>query len=218
MKKNSLGIKIKRILANNNRFKSIIYKSVFTIVVLLLVLLISKINTRPTNTLADRIKTTINYEYQIKEDSVKIYHKAKEVFNSTVESIPVFNTGDKLASPVSGTVHRAFDAQVETPDGIVANGGLEIKLDGDMPPKSIIDGRVTSIQKRDNRGYFVTVEDEGIRLIYGYLKSTSLKEGNLVNKEDVIGEVGINKDGNKYLRLELYIDDKLVDPEKHIEF
>lgn len=155
MNKNSLGIKIKRLLAKNNRLKSI-----FTIVVLLLVLLISKINTRPTNTLADRIKTTINYEYQMKEDSVKIYHKAKEVFNSTVESIPVFNAREKLPPPVSGIVHRGFDAQVETPDGLVANGG----------------------------------------------------------KEDVIGEVGVNKDGNKYLRLELYIDDKLVDPEKHIEF
>lgn len=74
-----------------------------------------------------------------------------------------------------------------------------------------------SVEKRDNQGYFITIEKDNIKIIYGYLETTQLKEGDLVYKGDIIGEVGINKDGSKYLRLELYIDNELVDPEKYID-
>src|SRR5699024_6623920 len=162
----------------------------------------------------ETIKTNINYEFQVKEDSVRIYNRAKDVFNSTLDSIPVFNTEDKLDLPITGTIIRTFDSQVETPDGSRDNGGIEIKLEDEMDPKSITEGRVTNVEQIDNKGHFITVEEGEVKIIYGYLQSTPLKEGDLVQQEDTIGEVGINKDGSKYLRLELYINNELVDPEE----
>lgn len=207
-----------REIIKNKRLKSIIYKSIFTMVVLLIVFLLTKINTNPTNSLLDTVKTSINYEFHIRDDSVRMYNKAKNVFNSTIESIPVFNTNEKLPSPVHGRVIRSFDYEVETPDGKSKNGGVEIKIENEMSPKSILNGRVTHVQKRDSKGYFVTLEEGNIEIIYGYLEKTHLKEGDLVRKNDIIGDVGINKDGSKYLRLEFYIDREAVDPEKYIDF
>lgn len=205
-------------IIKNKKLKLIVYKSIFAVIILLLAFLLKKINANPTNRLLDSVKTSINYEYHIKDDSAKIYNRTKNIFNSTIESIPVFNSGEKLPSPVNGTIIRSFDYQVETPDGKGDNGGVEIKIENDSKPKSIIDGRVTSIEKQQNKGYFVTVGEGNTEIIYGYLHSTNLKEGDLVAKDDIIGEVGINKDGSKYLRLELYINKEVVDPEKYIDF
>lgn len=217
MNKNSIGPRLKKRIVKNNMVRSIIYKTVCTIAILLIVLLFTKINTKPTDRLLQTIKTNINYEFQVKEDSVRIYHRAKDMFNSTLESIPVFNTMEKLASPAAGTVFRTFDSEIETPDGTIKNGGTELKLEDEMEPKSIVDGRITNIEKRENKGYFITVEEDNIKIIYGYLESTLLNEGDIVKKGDIIGAVGINKDGSKYLRLELYMDGELVDPEKYID-
>lgn len=218
MNKNSVSPRFKKKFFKNSMAKSVIYKSIFAIAVFLLVLLFTKLNTNPTNRLLETIKTNINYEFHVRDDSVRIYHKVKDMFNSTLESIPVFNTAEKLAPPVTGTVFRSFDSEIETPKGTIINGGVEIKLENEMEPKSIVDGRITKIEKRDSKGTFITVEEGNIKIIYGYLQSTFLKEGDLVRKGDAMGEVGLNKDGSKYLRLELYIDDEQVDPEKFIDF
>lgn len=217
MNKNSIGPILKKRFVNNKVAKSFLYKSIFTLAVLLLVFLLTKINTNQSNRLLETVKTNINYEFHIRDDSVRVYNKARDVFNFTLESIPVFNTDQKLESPVSGTVFRTFDSQIKTIDGVKNNGGIEIRLEDEKSPISLIDGRVTNIQKRDNKGYFVTVEEDNIKIIYGYLESTQLNEGDLVGKGDIIGEVGINKDGSRYLRLELYIEGELVDPEKYID-
>lgn len=177
----------------------------------------TKINTNPSNRLLETVKTNINYEFHIRDDSIRVYNKAREVFNSTLEIIPVFNTTEKLDPPVSGTVFRSFDSQINTIDGVKNNGGIEIRIEDGKSPISLVDGRVISVEKRDNQGYFITIEKDNIKIIYGYLETTQLKEGDLVYKGDIIGEVGINKDGSKYLRLELYIDNELVDPEKYID-
>lgn len=218
MNKNSIGIKLRKKLGNNKLLKSILYKSVFAMAVLLVIFLFTKINTNPTNRLLRTIKTGINYDYQVKDDSIRIYTRAKDMLNSTIESIPVFNTGEKLEPPVLGTVYRSFDARIQTSDGIKENGGIEIKLLNEEDPISISHGRVTKVEKRDNLGYFVSVEDGDFKIIYGYLENTPLKEGDIVNKGDRIGQVGINKDGTRYLRLELYINGQLENPEKYINF
>lgn len=186
-------------------------------VLLLMAFLLTRINTNPTNRLLETVKTSINHEYHIKDDSLRIYNRAKNIFDSTIESVPVFNTDNKLSSPVVGTVIRKFDFQLESSDGRISNGGVEIKLEKDMEPQNIIDGRVTKIVKKDNKGYFISLEEGNIKITYGYLQNTHLKEGDLVKKDDIIGQVGVNKDGNKYLRIELYIDNELVDPEKYID-
>ena len=218
MNKKSIGSRLKRTLLKFNMLKSTIYKSIFVIIVLLVILLFTKIDLKPTNSILNTIRTTINYEYHVKDDTVMLYNKAKQVFNNTLETIPVFNTGEKLSSPIKGVVYRTFDHQIKTPGGTINNGGVEIRLENHMEPESIMDGLVTNIEKKDNKGYFITVVEDNIKIVYGYLQSSNLREGETVRKGDIIGEVGLNRDGNRYLRLELYIDNELVDPEKHIEF
>ena len=212
LKINVMKLKKKQIV------KSTIYKSMFVVATLLLVFLLTKINTNPTNNILETIRTNINYEFHVRDDSVKLYNKARQVFNQTLESIPVFNTVDKIKSPLRGTIYRGFHHQINSSDGRKNNGGLDFKLEDGQEPSSIIGGLVTKIEKKDNKGYFVSIKDGNYKIIYGYLQSTELKEGQTIRLDDIIGEVGLNKDGNRYLRIELYIDDELADPEKYIEF
>lgn len=123
-----MGNILKKKVADGRWLKSVFYKSIFVICVLILVFSFTKINTNPTNKLIKTIKTNINYEFHVKNDSIRVYGKAKDMLNSTIESIPVFNTREKLDSPIMGTIFRGFDAKIETADGIRENGGVEIKL------------------------------------------------------------------------------------------
>ena len=54
--------------------------------------------------------------------------------------------------------------------------------------------------------------------VYGYLVSVYVMEGQKVVQGTKIGSLGTNKDGNKYLHFEIWIDNRPVDPSNHVNF
>ena len=70
---------------------------------------------------------------------------------------------------------------------------------------------------RGKKGYFVTIKNDNMDVVYGYLSKTYLEKGSTVEVSDIVGLLGTNKDGNQYLRIEIYIDGIPVDPSDYID-
>jgi hypothetical protein len=188
---------------------TLLYKSIFVLAILLVLLLIKKINSTCTNNVVEVIKRNINYEFNIVDDGKKIFYKAEDIFDNLIKSINVFNINTpKYIAPLSGTVYRKFDKDKST--------GIEIQTEEDKP-SSIVNGTIERIEKIDKKGYFVTIKKDNYKFIYGYLSSLNVKEGDKVDVGDTIGILGTNKDGKKYLRFEILLDEEAVNPLNYID-
>ena len=200
------------LLINSSKIlKKFVKKGAIVIGVLLLILLLKTINFKTTNTLLDTVKSTINYEFSIVDDSKRIFNKAKDLLDDSQKVLQVFSLGEvnKYPAPINGSVHKAFHKDT--------NKGIDIKSDVEHEPRAILDGIVKEVILTDNKGYYVTVETEEFEYTYGYLSKTYVTMGDMVVQGDLIGYLGTNKDGHKYLRFEVIKDGKHIDPENYIE-
>jgi hypothetical protein len=104
---NSLDILLK---ISSQILKKSIRKGIIAIAILLFILLIKAINTKPTNLLLGTIKNSIYYEFSIVEDSKRIFNKGKDLLDSSQSVLEVFNLGGihKYSTPIEGTLHRKF--------------------------------------------------------------------------------------------------------------
>lgn len=204
---------------NKKYLMSLIYKSIIVLVIILVLILIKKVRTDTTARITESIKNSISYEFDIVEDSKKIYEKAQGWGYNFIDSISVFNKNTpKYKSPVKGSVYRSFNQEIIIDDTKVKNGGIDIQVDGDEEPNSAIYGTVDNVEKVGNKGFYVTIVNEDLKVVYGYLSSTYVVEGEAIDVGAKIGQIGTNKDGNKYLRIEIYKDEKAVDPMDYIDF
>lgn len=201
-----------------NYFEKLIFKSIFVLIFLLILLLIKKVNLDGSNNLLEGLKKNLNYEFSLKEDGKKIYYKAKDIIDDSLESVGVFNSESiKYKSPLNGTIYKTFGQDIIINEEKIKNGGLDIKSVSEEDPKIVMSGVVTKVEKNGNKGYYVTIKKDNIEITYGYLSKAYVSEGSNVEVGDLIGLLGTNKDGNKYLRLEVYIDGIAVDPADYIE-
>lgn len=167
--------------------------------------------------LLDGLKRNINYEFSIVEDGKKLYTKAKGIIDQSLDGVAVFKAHKEFTSPIKGSIYQKFGQDIMKDGTLSKNIGIDIKSESDTKPNIIFPGTVTNIEQRGNKGYFVTVENENMEIIYGYLAQVLLKEGSNVEIGENIGTLGTNKDGNRYLRIELYIDGNLVNPLEYID-
>lgn len=83
---------------------------------------------------------------------------------------------------------------------------------------SAYEGEVVKIEQDEIMGTIVTIKHaENVMSIYGSLKNVIVKEGDLVNKQDRIGEAGSNnlsKEIGDHLHFELIVNGKNINPEK----
>lgn len=200
-------------------FKTFITKTIITVVAILLLLIIKKTNFKTSNKVIDVIRSGVKYEFHIVQDSKKAFSKVQGWIGKSLDSITVFNKMDseKIISPISGSIFRNFIIDLDRED-IRENNGIDIKSNGDDNPKAVVDGKVTSVEIRGSKGYFITIEEDNMKFVYGYLSKPYVSKGSLVNQGDYIGTLGTNKDGEKYLRFEIYIDGEAVNPLDYIDF
>lgn len=205
---NSLDILLK---ISSQILKKSIRKGIIAIAILLFILLIKAINTKPTNLLLGTIKNSIYYEFSIVEDSKRIFNKGKDLLDSSQSVLEVFNLGGihKYSTPIEGTLHRKFHKDT--------NKGIVIKADGENEPKAIADGIVKEVVLTKNKGYFVTIKSEDIEHIYGYLSKSYVVMGDIIESGEPIGFLGTNKDGHKYLRFEIIKNGEYKNPLNYID-
>ena len=207
-----------------NKYKyleKMIIKSVFVLIFLLVLLLIKKIDLNGTNNLLEGLEKNINYEFSLIEDGKKIYYKTKDFIEGSLESIEVFNldskTTTKYSPPITGTIYKTFGQDIIINDNKVKNSGLDLKSMSEQDPQIVMSGVVSKVVQNGNKGYFVTIKKDNIEITYGYLSKSYVSEGNKVEVGDLVGLLGTNKDGSKYLRIEFYIDGVAVDPADYID-
>ena len=99
------------------------------------------------------------------------------------------------------------------------NTGVIYKGESKFDCLAIYEGEVVKLEEDEIMGTIVTIKhDENIMSIYGSLQNVKVKEGDIVNKMDVIGEAGKNNLSSslgEHLHFELIVNGKNVDPEKN---
>ncbi len=199
--------------------RSFLLKTLITVVTILILVIIKKTNFNPTNKVIEIIKGNIMYKVNIKDDSKRIYYGVEKVINKTLEAIPVFNLNktEKLLAPIAGTVYKNYVVDLDD-ENTRENYGIDILSESENDnPKAIMDGVVKKIEIKGSKGYFVTIESDQIEFVYGYLSRVYVKVDSVVKVGDIIGAIGTNKDGMKYLRFEIYVNGKSMDPLDYIE-
>lgn len=212
------GNNIRNNLHKYNYVRTFIIKSILTIVFLLVLLAMKKIDFKPTNAFLDSLERNINYDFSFIEDGKKLYYKANNLIDKSIDTLAVFKENTpKYDSPITGTIYKDFGQDIIVDGEVSKNTGVDIKSVSKMDPKVIISGTVSNIEVRGKKGYFVTIKNDNIDLVYGYLSKTYLEKGSIVDVGEIVGLLGTNKDGNQYLRIELYIDDTPVNPSDYID-
>ncbi|MBC8590819.1 M23 family metallopeptidase [Wansuia hejianensis] len=210
--KNKIMNKLKRLdLERLKQLKSFINKTIAVVIIALLTLILKKIDLKPTNKVLDFMKTSIQYEFRLVDDSKRIFNWSKKLAKRSGNVINVFNpiSFNKYSSPINGVLYREYEKNT--------NEGIDIKSIDGKDPKAIMPGIVKQIENPSNKGYFITIEKDNMEITYGYLSQVYFSKGDELEVGDAIGILGTNQDGQKYLRIEMTVDGSKVDPAKYID-
>lgn len=208
----------KNFLKKRFHYKRQAKKIIIVLIILIFIFILKNLNNKTSSKTIQIIDNCINYEFSIKEDGKAILSYGKTLLTLPKETLAVLNIKEntKYRRPIDGNLYSPF-GKVKYLDGSTSfNNGVDIIPKEDKEPISIDDGIVKNIENRDTKGYFVTIEHEGITTVYGYLVSVYLTEGEKVLEGTKIGSLGTNKDGNKYLNFEIWVDNEPVNPLDYI--
>lgn len=162
------------------------------------------------------------------EDYISTRYVTKNIFD---EVYPVINIPKGIEKPFNDAsvkiVNSFYDYKEENhEDSIIyyentymPNTGIIYKGDETFDVLSIYEGEVIKIEEDEIMGTIVTIKhSENVLSIYQSLKDIKVKEGDLVNKQDIIGTSGKNNLSSNigdHLHFELIINGQNVDPEKY---
>lgn len=201
-------------------YKRQINKIIAVLIILFLLFILKIFNNSISTNIIQIIHNSTNYEFNLKKDGRKIIDYSKKILVLPEKALSVFNstTSSKYLPPIDGVIYNPF-GETKYLDGRTSfNNGVDIIPDGDKEPVSIEKGMVKLVEDRGTKGYFVTVEHENIVSVYGYLLKAYVREGEVIEKGTKIGTLGTNKDGNKYLHFETWIEDSPKNPVEYVDF
>lgn len=162
------------------------------------------------------------------EDYISTRYVTKNIFD---EVYPVINISKGIEKPFNDAsvkiVKSFYDYKEENHENSIIyyentympNTGIIYKGDETFDVLSIYEGEVIKIEEDEIMGTIVTIKhSENVLSIYQSLKDIKVKEGDLVNKQDVIGLSGKNNlssDIGEHLHFELIVNGQNVNPEKY---
>lgn len=190
------------------------------IIILILLLFLKILNNSISDNIIQIIDNGINYEFTLEKDGKAILNYGKKLFTLPEKALTVFNftKTTRYNPPIEGTIYRPF-GEIKYLDGrTYFNNGIDIIPEKEKEPVSIEQGVVEKIEDKDTKGYFVTVEHDEFKTVYGYLTKVYVKEGEEINSGTKIGTLGTSSDGNMYFHFELWIDDNPVNPIDYLNF
>ena len=162
------------------------------------------------------------------EDYISTRYVTKNIFD---EVYPVINISKGIEKPFNDAsvkiVKSFYDYKEENHENSIIyyentympNTGTIYKGNETFDVLSIYEGEVIKIEEDEIMGTIVTIKhSENVLSIYQSLKDIKVKEGDLVNKQDVIGLSGKNNlssDIGEHLHFELIVNGQNVNPEKY---
>jgi len=190
------------------------------IIILILLLFLKMLNNSISDNIIQLIDKGLNYRVSLKRDGEILLNYGKKLLTFPERALTVFNfTGTiKYRPPIKGTIYKPF-GEIKYLDGRTDyNNGIDIIPKEGKEPVSIENGIVEKIEDKGTKGYFVTVEHEGFKSVYGYLTKIYVNEGEEIDAGTKIGTLGTSRDGNMYLHFELWVDDSPVNPLDYLDF
>ena len=128
-------------------------------------------------------------------------------------SVPLRPFQGALEWPVQGRIVGLFGQPSNRLGGTAVRNGIEIAAEEDTPVKAVHGGTVGFAGPFTGFGTLVILDhgDSGYSL-YGYLATTSLKQGDTVGTGAEVGRVGLAPAGPPTLYFEMRIDGRSVNP------
>lgn len=206
-------VNYKKFYKDKSFYKKQLNKLIAAIVILIILILMKKINTKFTNNVIRIVNENINYEFSFKEDGKKILKKSKVVLKLPEKIISVFKFDedkDEVVPPVEGKVYKPF-GELKNSKGKY-NKGIDIIPENSSDILSIGDGVVKSIENKNSRGYYVTIKYDDYEAVYGHLDKVEVSAGCTVSKGEKIGSLGDFSEGNRYLHFEIWKDGSPINP------
>lgn len=202
---------------NNKRYyKRLLNRVVIALVFILIMITLKRISNSFSNNVIRVVKKGITYEFNIKEDGIKILQGAKKLWNVPEHVKEVFhfnNNTDDWIAPIEGNIYKPYGELKSTGKKKVFNKGVDIIPMEDRTILSIGDGNVCKVEDKKNLGYFITIKYEDFEAVYGHLKEINVKQGDSVSKGQKIGFLGTySNGGNRYLHFEIWKDGNPVNP------
>ena len=201
-------------------YKTKMNQIICVLIILILLLMLKRINNSLSSDIIRIIDNSIKYEFNIMEDGKKILGYGKELFTLSGKALSAISLKDspRYIPPIKGSIYNPFGETRYLDGSTFFNEGVDIIPDGDNEPVFIEDGVIKKIEDRNTKGFFVEVEHENMVTVYGYLVNTYVNQGEKVVQGTRIGSLGTNKDGNKYLHFEIWVDGKPINPSEYVSF
>ncbi len=162
------------------------------------------------------------------EEYISTRYVTKNIFD---EVYPVINISKGIERPYNDAsvkvVNSFYDYTEENHENSIIyyentympNTGVIYKGESKFDCLAVYEGEVVKLEEDEIMGTTVTIKhDENIMTIYASLQNVKVKEGDIVNKMDVIGEAGKNNLSSglgEHLHFELIVNGKNIDPEKN---
>ncbi len=208
----------------NNRLKRFIKsqfsKLIIAAIILVILFMLKLINIKLTNNVIQIIHKSINYEFSIVKTGEKLKSYGTKIFDLPEKIISVF-TGEESSmefqAPIKGAIYKPFGEVKVSDEKTVFNNGIDIIPEkGEREVLAVTDGNVVQIEDKDALGFYVVMEHEDLKFVFGHLQKVYMEKGNVVKQGEKIGTLGEDKNGNKYLHFEVWKDNKPINPEKVI--
>ncbi|QXM05765.1 M23 family metallopeptidase [Crassaminicella indica] len=210
----------------NSFYKKFLKQIVLCILIVLLVILMKNIHSPITNKTTEMIKISLTKEMDIKKSIRGVIKYAKEIPKMPEKVVNVFSdfSGKKdlqmeFAVPVKGDIISDYGEKVDPISNIKTfQRGVDILIDKDKNIKAIADGEIIEIGEGKSLGKYVKVKhSHNIISLYADCSDIQVKKGQKVKKGEIIAKI-YRHNTNAYLHFELWVDGKVVDPEKYIPF
>lgn len=179
--------------------RKLLLKISLSIIILLSLITIKKVDTTYTNETIRIVKKTLNYEFKINDKKIKEFKKVVATF-STV------NTTNNYSIPIQGTLYKKYSED---------NEGIDI-IAYEEYVKSIAEGKVVNVTKKST-GIDVKIVHDEITSVYSKMEKVNVKKGEKVLKGHIVGSMGDVSSKNKKLHFQIWKNDKATNPLEYIE-
>ena len=121
----------------------------------------------------------------------------------------------KYIAPIKGAIYKPFGKIEVSDERSTFNNGVDIiPYKGENNVVAIKDGKIIKIENKNALGYYVAIEHEDVRAVYGHLYKVYVKKGEEIKQGEKIGILNNGKDGNRYLHFEVWENGKPINPEE----
>ncbi|MCC5911581.1 MAG: M23 family metallopeptidase [Clostridiaceae bacterium] len=226
MKKNNqlvpMGIFNKGMHKNNNDFLALDFelwlrrtfiRLVIAIIIIVVILAISSINTKPTNYIISEIECRIHENFHINDSYHKMKIAAKEFTERSNRALKTMNFGtveeQQFIKPKTGNITIGFNDELQQTDSL--SKGIVIEGEVGANVLAVQEGVVIELGTNQSVGNYIIVKHRGELLsVYKNLQENLVRK----NQKILIGEV-IGKSSGK-LQFEVWHEKRPVNPLQYI--